>query len=332
MSKIHFLNVLEGDCSIIEHETNHISVIDICNGNGQDKSFESMEFFSDTPKGNYNQKEYPTNPILYIRSIGIKNIFRFILTHPDMDHMDGLKNLFDNFQVSNFWDTNNNKSMGDKDFTKYKKEDWNYYQELRIKSKNTKILNIYRGERGEYFNKNNDIYPNGDELYILSPTKQLTEEINDSENNYNNLSYIILYKNNNKKILFTGDSQKKSWDILMSNKKITKEIENIDVLIAPHHGRKSGGNDNFLDILKPKLTLFGNAESEDLRYNSWNNRKLLHITNNQAGNIMLDIQDNIYVYCQNRVFINNFCKKNSIIQNNICIKVGNYNYYFLMYL
>ena len=31
--KIHFLNVLNGDCAIIEYETGKIIVIDICNGN-----------------------------------------------------------------------------------------------------------------------------------------------------------------------------------------------------------------------------------------------------------------------------------------------------------
>lgn len=34
--RIHFLNVLNGDCTIIEHETGRVSVIDICNGNVKD--------------------------------------------------------------------------------------------------------------------------------------------------------------------------------------------------------------------------------------------------------------------------------------------------------
>jgi hypothetical protein len=33
MSIIHFLNVLEGDCNIIQHDTARTTVIDICNGN-----------------------------------------------------------------------------------------------------------------------------------------------------------------------------------------------------------------------------------------------------------------------------------------------------------
>lgn len=54
-------------------------------------------------------KKIPDNPILYLQKFSIKNIFRFIVTHPDMDHLDGIKDLFNNFSISNFWDTDNKK-------------------------------------------------------------------------------------------------------------------------------------------------------------------------------------------------------------------------------
>ena len=63
--------------------------------------------------------------------MGVRNIWRFILTHPDMDHMDGLNQLYRNFEVSFFWDTENRKKMGDFDGSRYKKEDWDRYQEIR---------------------------------------------------------------------------------------------------------------------------------------------------------------------------------------------------------
>ena len=33
MAKIHFLNVDEGDCSIIQHDNGKVTMIDICCGN-----------------------------------------------------------------------------------------------------------------------------------------------------------------------------------------------------------------------------------------------------------------------------------------------------------
>ena len=97
MAKIHFLNVEEGDCSIIQHNNGHVTMIDICCGNVDTKEMKPQLYpLSESMKGingNFNQKSYPTNPIEYLKEHQIKSIFRYIQTHPDMDHMDGLYNL-----------------------------------------------------------------------------------------------------------------------------------------------------------------------------------------------------------------------------------------------
>ena len=36
MSTIHFLNVKEGDCSVIEHNSGRVTVIDVCNATAAD--------------------------------------------------------------------------------------------------------------------------------------------------------------------------------------------------------------------------------------------------------------------------------------------------------
>lgn len=286
MSVIHFLNVKEGDCTWIQHDSGHNTLIDICNGNDEmPKQYSEGEI-----KGNFRQKDYPVNPINYLKHYKQTNIFRFILTHPDMDHMDGIKKLFENFNICNFWDTKNKKEMGkESNWGRYKQEDWEFYQSIRKSDKNPKQLNLYAGSKGQYFNLD-DKNGNGDGLYILSPTPELIEDANNT-GKYNECSYVILYKTNNKKIILAGDSEQKIWDYILEN--YQKEVENVDLLIAPHHGRKSGGNDEFLDVLKPKLTLFGNANSDDLDYNSWNNRNLKKITNNEANCIIMDIEQNM---------------------------------------
>ena len=124
-TKVHFLNVMEGDCSIIEHDSGRVTVIDICNGNvGQ--STESLllnEGFSKTA-GNFHMKDHPTDPIAYMEDIGVSDIFRMIVTHPDMDHMDGLERLFKTFNVVNFWTTENDKGDPDENnMGRYKIED-----------------------------------------------------------------------------------------------------------------------------------------------------------------------------------------------------------------
>lgn len=301
MGVIHFLNVKDGDCAIIQHLSGRVSMIDICNGNAEaGAALDERMTILEGLKGNRNQKAYPVNPLNYLSDIGVTSIFRFILTHPDMDHMDGIKQLFTRFSVNCFWDTANNKIMEESGFGSFKKEDWEFYQKRR-KGKN--VLNVYDGSINKYYNRD-DNGGRGDFLYVLAPTPALVRDAN-THKNYNNCSYVVLYHECGRKILFCGDAEEKEWNVLL--KKYGSLLTDIDVLFAPHHGRKTGGNDCFLDILKPKLTLFGNAKSKYLNYTDWNNRGLLHFTNNEGGNFVLLNQDGvIYVYCSNKSFAEDF--------------------------
>lgn len=295
----YFLNVREGDCNIIRHDNGHVTVIDVCNGNADEEDRSANESYSIFAKsGNYHQKDHPIDPIGFMNDIGIKSIFRFILTHPDMDHMDGIERLFNVFNVTNFWDTDNNKEMGsDSKWGCYKESDWDFYQSIRKSEENPKVLQLLDGEEREYFNKPNG----GDGLYILGPSQNLVDESNEKKD-YNNLSYVLLYKTHGRKIIFGGDSESKEWDFILDN--YEEDVSDVDILIAPHHGRFSGGNDDYLDVLKPKLTLFGNASSKDLDYDSWNRRGLKHYTNNEGGSFALNTsyQYGIEVYCDYEKF------------------------------
>ncbi len=314
MGVIHFLNVNEGDCILIEHPSHRKTIIDISNGRKVINACEG--FFS----GNHNQKSYPENPIDYLKNRNIHTIFRFILTHPDMDHMDGIKALFSSFEVVNFWDTDNTKIMDDTaEWGKYNKDDWDFYQDIRKSTTNPTVLNLYAGQRGQYFNKEEDGENGGDGLYILAPTKTLVEEANQTKD-YNDCSYVILYRTNNKKIIFAGDSGKKTWDYILEN--YEEDVKDIDLLIAPHHGRKTGGNESYLNVLRPKLTLFGNAKSKYLDYSSWSNRGLTYITNNQANNIIVDISNyKMKIYVSHREFAMKF--------NSNTYYDGQYNSWFI---
>lgn len=302
MERVHFLNVKNGDCSWIQHASGRNTVIDICNGN---EVVDLTERFNEMLKndavlgslsGNYGYKNHPTNPLTYFSQHKMpKEIFRFILTHPDMDHLDGLNNLITNYEIVNFWDTDNNKQLNRDSFGgQYEYDDWLAYQRLRKKTSDPKTLNLYNGAEGpEYTN---------DGLEILSPTPELVTYAKE-HNDYNTSSYVVLYTTTTgRKVLFCGDSDKKAWESIMDL--YSDKVKDIDILIASHHGRKSGGCAEHLDILKPKLTLFGNASSDHLDYSSWNNRGLKHITNNQAGNIVLDFDElsDIYIYVENSTF------------------------------
>ena len=138
MPTIHFLNVKEGDCSIIEHTSGRVSVIDVCNAKSSNSVESKSEmarsgFVTRAVQGNFNQKAHPVNPVAYLEEHGISSIFRFILTHPDMDHMGGIKALFDAFRPAAFWDTNNQKKMDSSSWSAYlyNQADWGLHKNLR---------------------------------------------------------------------------------------------------------------------------------------------------------------------------------------------------------
>lgn len=294
MATIHYLNVKEGDCSVIEHNSGHATVIDVCNAKPTERLTEALTAGVAKAErgisGNFQQKKYPVNPITYLRDHGINSIFRYAQTHPDMDHMDGINALFKEFNPLNFWDTDNKKEMPSASWegSPYNEEDWKFYKHLRDTKPEAdpKRLALLSGARGQFFNVGADGTGGGDGLHILAPTQELVDGANEVDEEYNRCSYVLLYRAGDQRIVFGGDSHDETWDHILDKHK--DDVTDIDLLIAPHHGRKSGRSYKFLDTLTPTLTFFGNARSEHLAYDAWRSRGLSIVTNNQANCMVVD--------------------------------------------
>ena len=314
MARIHFLNVEEGDCSIIQHENGNVTMIDVCCGNlgsnEVEKAF-AMESERSGIKGNFNQKAHPTNPIDYLQVLGVQSIFRYIQTHPDMDHMDGLDQLAQHFSIWNFWDTENTKPSpfdANGKFGRYKKGDWDRYCLFRKSKSKPKALFYYDGSATKYFAEDDKGIKRDDFIKILAPTPELIKAANENSD-WNDSSYVILYCIHGYKVLFCGDADFDTLFHLTTNH--VEEIKDIDILIAPHHGRDSKKDFSFLDIMKPKYTLMGNAISKYLAYDEWNRRKMEHFTNNQVGDVLIEIDDGVLnMYITNKLFAEKYVQKN----------------------
>lgn len=300
MPTLHFLNVRHGDCSVIEHTSGRVTVIDVCNAASTDSL---TDFVTRTiaqmdrgVRGSFRQKEYPVNPITYLKEHGISSVFRYIQTHPDMDHMDGIEAFFQEFSPTNFWDTDNKEEKEFGQGAPYRKSDWIFYKKLRDQkaTSDPKRLTLRSSSSGRWYNRPNG----GDGLHVLAPTAGLVAQANRT-GNYNDASYVILYRSvGGHRIIFGGDSHDSTWDYILEHHE--EDVADIDVLIAPHHGRKSGRSYKFLDVLTPTLTLFGNARHEHLAYDAWSHRDLKKITNNQANCIVIDIGETaMHLYVTN---------------------------------
>lgn len=309
MSTVHFLNVGNGDCSIIQHGSGRVSLIDISNGqlSRQEALAEAIRSLVAAQSGekraagggDFKMRFRPTNPLDYLRRLGVKEIFRFILTHPDMDHLDGFKSLCDGISVRNFWDSGVRRAKPSFSAGRYREEDWDHYALVRDGKGGVTVVKPLAGSRFDLANQGgtND---RGDCLDIVAPNQQLVSDANAS-GDPNDGSYVLVYRSMGGPIVFAGDSHDATWEYILHEHKSV--VENCKVLIAPHHGRASGREYGFLDVLKPKLTLFGCADSEHLGYSAWINRGLRLITNNQAGNVVLDGHSaGIDIYVENLSF------------------------------
>lgn len=318
---LHFLNVKEGDCIWLHHANSRNTIFDVFNASKEEgvtesaasallKAYHENENVRKAVNGNFNQKQYPVNPIEYLKSFDVTSVFRYIQSHPDMDHMGGIEDFFDEFSPVNFWDTDNKKEMGSFDGSPYSESDWNFYKKLRGGSEtDPKRLTLFSNSRGQYYNQGEDGKGGGNGLYILAPTEELIEEANESED-YNDCSYVILYRvANGHKIILGGDSHDKTWEYILDNHE--DDVKDVDLLIAPHHGRDSSRNYDFLDVLNPKVTFFGNAKSEHLAYDQWNKRRLEKFTNNQGNCLLAKFNStSTEIFCTYKTFADAYAREN----------------------
>lgn len=302
MDRVHLLSCGPGDCTIIQHNSGRVTVIDICGGN---RTTERVAEATERPLGNFAMKKDPTNPIEYLHNLGVTDVFRFILTHPDMDHLDGFEALVKGFSLGNFWDSGARKDKPDfkGSGSRYREEDWNKYVEVRDgKVRGVSVVTPKAGSRFRFANQNEEDSNDCDCLHIVSPDQGMVDDANMTAGDFNDVSYVIAFLSAAGKVIMPGDAHDGSWKYAIKNH--GDKVADCAFLLAPHHGRGSNRDYLYLDTLKPQISLIGNAPSGDLAYSAWNRRNLRHFTKNQAGDVVLDIgAKKMSVYVQNREWV-----------------------------
>lgn len=267
MSIIKSFSVGEGDMFYIKHNSSNFSIIDCCLDD--------------------DNKEEIVDEI--ISEFSGKDIIRFISTHPDQDHIEGLKYLDERIGILNFYCVKNSAIKTDET------EDFKHYCKLRDGNQH---YYVYKKCKRKWLNQ-------GDEERGCSGINYLwTEETNldykealkavSEGHNFNNISTIFTYSlENGVVVMWMGDIESEFLE------KIKDEIDwpKIDILFAPHHGRESGKvPSDILKKLEPRLIVIGEAPSKYLDYYSGYNT----ITQNTAKNIVFDCENGkVHIYISN---------------------------------
>jgi beta-lactamase superfamily II metal-dependent hydrolase len=251
---VHFLNVGHGDCTIIEFSTGRLAMVDINNScalpekdkialaenSGVDRGrFSSFSERSLLKVGTKSWEDYYTgllvDPVDYLKKhFRGRELFRYIQTHPDMDHMSGLHRLVgqEGIVPLNFWDIDHTKKLSADSWqgSPYALCDWEMYESLRSGNRGSKVLRPASGDRGSFWVE--------DDMTILGPTPNLVKDCNERGESWNNASFVLRIDYAGRRVLLGADAEGMEWDALLAEH--GPEALRCDVLKAAHHGRESG--------------------------------------------------------------------------------------------
>jgi beta-lactamase superfamily II metal-dependent hydrolase len=175
-----------------------------------------------------------------------QSLFRFVLTHPDMDHMRGLKRLHDTVGFTNFWDTKHTKTIpsfrSDAD-----REDWEFYQSMRSGNGPVSPRFYHANDENFAFAREENGARGGDGIEILSPTSELVTHCNERETS-NDLSFILRVNYAGRSIVLCGDAEETAHAHLHA--RYGARLKS-DFLRASHHGRDSGHHGDSLAAIAP---------------------------------------------------------------------------------
>lgn len=281
--EIHLLNVDHGDCTIIRHpgddhrQKGRISFIDINDWKNKqpDDEEESIAGLSNSieqlsvnasqfSNGHYKTQisedeyaeKYLDDPLEYFRSDVAEhdqNIWRFICTHPDMDHISGLDRLCNQETISVFWDTDHEKDLSNRDDwpPKYDKVDWDRYADIRNDNTDHQYIQPTQGDQKQYWDDDN--------MQILHPSPDFVRELNEENEDedhpkYNDISYVLKLDTRAGAILLPGDAEEEAWEEIL-DRRGTEVLEDVCILKAPHHGRKDGFHREAVEAMDPDYVI-----------------------------------------------------------------------------
>lgn len=269
MSIVKSLSVGDGDLFYIKHGTDNFSIIDCCLPE-EDRESIVKEIKSESKS---------------------KNVIRFISTHPDDDHIEGLDYLDGKMEILNFYCVKNKATKSDDT------DDFKKYCELRDSDK--KAFYLYKGCKRRWMNQSNDKRGQSgiNILWPITDNEHYKKALKKAEKGEspNNIAPIVKYNlKDGATILWMGDL----YSDFMEKIKDDVDLPSTDMLFAPHHGRDSGKiPKEWLDEMNPKIVIIGEAPSEHLNYYGDYNT----ITQNSAGDIIFEcVTKKVHIYVSNK--------------------------------
>ena len=170
------------------------------------------------------------NVVKFLKDKGISKLDYIVGTHYDEDHIGGLDDIIENFDIGKFY-LSNGGELGP-----------NYYNlEKAAKKKNLAITIPKVGDKIDFGDVN---------IEVMAASKF------DGKND-NNASIVIQAKYGSRRYLFMGDLEKQE--------EAKRKWNEVDVLKAGHHGSNTSSTQEFLNQVKPKYVFVSAGKNNKYR-------------------------------------------------------------------
>ncbi|MCP3741323.1 DNA internalization-related competence protein ComEC/Rec2 [Rossellomorea sp. BNER] len=213
--EIMFIDVGQGDCILIVLP-NREAVYMIDTGGAIQFEAEDWEKIKNT----YSVGKDTIVPLL--KSKGIRRIDKLLLTHSDMDHIGGAREIINEININQIIISPNSNKKPE--------------MELIVQEAHEKNIDLIEGRKGDEWETKSSHF------FILYPEDDKYEGNNDS--------LVLLGKFGGKTWLFTGDLESDGEMELIRQYQLI-----IDVLKVGHHGSNSSTTEAFLDELQPEIAI-----------------------------------------------------------------------------
>ncbi|WP_286008843.1 ComEC/Rec2 family competence protein [Methanobrevibacter woesei] len=194
--------------------------------------------------------KYYFNPFSYFK-YSDKQIDYLILSHPHKDHINRIINITkDNMPKCLSLNQKIPKELIEEQIEYSNKEDKEIYK------KYLELDSIYNSRVTPNCSPLNYNYNGHVEIQNFEPEKNDIKDLN-----YYSITTFLKYQDYS--ILLTGDNTLENINELLNNKSFLEKTENIDILLAPHHGRKSCYHQEFIKHLNPRITIISDYKNNN---------------------------------------------------------------------
>jgi len=198
----------------------------------------------DLGTGSYGAANKQFSPLLRLKNkYGVKQLDCVIITHPHKDHISDIMN----FEALSPRVLLRPEHLPKEDILKNVRD-----EDRRLFEKYFEIDKKYSDPVSREENPKLPENSGGVEIKTFIPKSCSTSEIN-------NHSVVTVISYADSKIILPGDNEPPSWKELLEDQRFCSTIKNADILLAPHHGRKSGFYPKLFEYFEPKLTIISDG-------------------------------------------------------------------------